>query len=342
MKPSLTALYGPRDYLIDYESSRSHSEYFNSYLNSLCREIDNIYSLTGKTVVEIGCGDGHLLMKLRELFKFEGWGFEPSLRKTNTDLMYKDLKFIADYYESDVVKKQADLMILRHVLEHQGDTHEFLKGILARQRFAPHEIYIEVPAWEWIVSHDQVYAFSYEHCSYFSKNSLPLALELHDYGCKKLTFTFEDEYIQYFGVKSKSDKLNQSRLKERGCVKNLEYQKSIISKTRMFIKRIPEILENLKACFKKFEDAVLWGAGGKGTMLLNMLDINYEQLPYVVDSNPRRHNTYIPVTGQRVIAPELLNKVQPKYVLVTNPSYVKEIALQLQHMGIKAKIKVVE
>ena len=82
------------DYLLDYESSRTHSEYIDDYLYSVCGEINDIFPVTGKTVVEIGCGDGHLLMKVRELFEFKGWG-EPSLSRTQTNIVCKDIKFVA-------------------------------------------------------------------------------------------------------------------------------------------------------------------------------------------------------------------------------------------------------
>ena len=330
------------DYLVDYESSRTHSEYFNEYLYSVCRDINDVFPVTDKTVVEIGCGDGHLLIKLRELFEFEGWGFEPSLSRTQTKLMHKDLKFVEDYYNSDILKKQPDLIILRHILEHQGEVHDFIENILAKQNVTPYDIYIEVPAWEWIVDHDQIYAFSYEHCSYFSKNSLSLALELHGCKCKRLSSAFEDEYFQYFGTKSTSNEFNQDLRTETSAKNNHEYQESVISRTHAFIDRIPTISERLRTYFEEFKNTVLWGAAGKGAMLLNVLDITYQQVPYIVDSNPRRHNTYIPVTGQQVVGPELLKKIKPQYILLTNPSYIKEVKSQLHHLGVKAKINVVK
>ena len=79
--------------------------------------------------------------------------------------------------------------------------------------------------------------------------------------------------------------------------------------------------------------AVLWGAGGKGTNLLNLLDITDQKLTYVVDSNPARHGTFIPGTGQEVVSPEIIVTVKPIRVLITNESYQQEIASQLKELG---------
>ena len=61
-------------------------------------------------------------------------------------------------------------------------------------------------------------------------------------------------------------------------------------------------------------------------------------MPFIVDSNPNKHNTYIPMTGQQIISPDRLKSVKPRYVLITNSSYYEEIASQLDSLGVKAEI----
>ena len=77
---------------------------------------------------------------------------------------------------------------------------------------------------------------------------------------------------------------------------------------------------------------MLWGAGGKGTNLLNLLSVPYTQMEYVVDNNPKRDMTYIPVTGQAVIAPERLRDLNPKLILLTNSTYLEEIKQTVESM----------
>ena len=319
------------NYVVDYERSRSHSPYFERYLDTVCHEIKDVCSLDGGTLVEVGCGDGYLLMKLRALIEFDGWGFEPNLKRVDRKPSYKDLRFVEDYYKPDILKRTPAL-ILRHILEHQGDVHAFLESVLSSSKQLPNQVYIEIPSWEWIVDRDQVYAFSYEHCSYFTRNALQVAMAMHGYETQKNAFTFEDEYIQYFGKRE----VQSVRINSWDC------QESLISQTHAFIERIPVILERLRMYFAEAADTVLWGAAGKGTTLLNVLDVDYKVMPYVVDTNTRRHDTYIPVTGQHIVAPEFLKKIKPHRVLSTNPSYMKEIEARLDFLDVHAEIIVVE
>jgi len=327
------------DYQEDIESSRKYSEYFNNYIISVCKQVNDVFSVRKKTIVEIGCGDGQFLIELRKLFKYEGYGFDPSLIRSNRVPHYKDLKFVPDNYNSDYLNKKPDLIVLRHILEHIADPNDFLTPIICNQEVHPSGIYVEVPDWEWIVDNDQVMMFSNDHCSYYSKNSLELALSLCGFKCEQLSVTFEDEYLQYFGKEISLNDTPESLKYNRGLHLKGYSGTDLNSKTKSFIRRIPKVLERFKSYFSgTSNDAVLYGAGGKGTILLSTLGISYEQLPFVVDSNPNKHNTYIPVTGQQIIPPDHLKIIRPRYVLITNPSYYIEIASQLDSLGVKAQI----
>lgn len=327
------------DYRQDIDASRVYSGYFNDYIKSVCEQINEVYPVGGKVIVEIGCGDGQFLIELRKLFAFEGWGFDPSLVRSKRLPTYKDLRFISDYYKRDYLKKKPQLFVLRHILEHIADAREFLGAIIQGEKLEPSSIYVEVPDWEWIVDNDQVMMFSNDHCSYYSKNSLELLLSLSGFKCQKMSVTFADEYLQYFGREVSNYEVHESIQCSRDRDLGSSSNKNLTEKTKLFIGRIPEVLERFRSYFSETgNEAVLWGASGKGTILLATLGIHYDQMPFVVDSNPNKRNTYVPVTGQRVIAPEELKVIQPRYVLITNPSYYAEIASKLDSLGLKAQI----
>ncbi len=322
-------IFSPMDYREDIETSRRHSEYFNNYLVSVCRQCDEVCSVQGKVVVEIGCGDGQFLTELRKLFEFEGWGFDPSLAKTSSAPGFEDLRFIAGNYNSDAVTNAPHLMVLRHVVEHIASVKSFLRPLMSDPKRRPSWIYVEVPDWKWIVDNDEIMMFSNDHCSYYSQPSLDIAMKACGFACERMYLTFADEYLQYFG------RSTESQTEGGDTRRGLE----LLDKTRAFVARIPQVLDRFRSYFSETAgQAVLWGAGGKGTILLPTLGINYEQFPFVVDSNPKRHGTYIPVTGQEVISPDRLRALQPRYVLITNPSYEREIAAQLDSLRVGAQI----
>ena len=234
------------DYQVEYEASRSTSGYFNEYLVGVADDVNKIFDVSGKTVVEIGCGDGQFLKTLREKNKFAGYGFDPSLTAPSVDKK-ADLKFIRGYFKYDSIASPPDIIILRHILEHQDNPKSFFDSILAGSPAAREiNIYIEIPAWEWIVDNNFIFVFSYEHCSYHSQYSLARIMESYGFHPLKIAYSFDNEYLQYFGVNKKTN-FTGSRSRE-----------SIVEQTERFAKGLPTLLETCKEILKA-EGAVLWG-----------------------------------------------------------------------------------
>ena len=315
-------------YQVDYDSSRASSRYFNQYLAGVATEVNRAFAVEGKTVVEVGSGDGQFLRMLHEKFGAEAIGFEPNVGPTAN---YGSVPIVRGYYEPSGIKRVPYLIVLRHIMEHQGDPHAFLGSILtANSAYRPYHVYIEVPDAGWVVRNDQLYAFSYEHCSYYSATAMQRLLAGYGYSVTT-RYTFEDEYLQVFASRDG----NHSKA---GPGEKTATDRAVEG----FCERMPEVFDRLAGYFAgDCSRTVLWGAGGKGTMLLNVLGLDYRRLPYVVDSNPNRHGTYIPVMGQKVVAPADLKRIKPRRVLLTNPSYTTEIRATLDQVGVESEVVVV-
>ena len=61
-------------------------------------------------------------------------------------------------------------------------------------------------------------------------------------------------------------------------------------------------------------------------------------IPFVVDINPHKHGTFLPGTGQEIVAPRKLIEYQPEVVIAMNPVYRKEIQADLYKMGVRAEL----
>lgn len=216
-------------------------------------------------------------------------------------------------------------------MEHIASAKTFLPPIVDGPHGLPSWIYVEVPDWGWIVENDQIMMFSNDHCSYYSKKSLERAMASCGFHVDRIQVTFDREYLQYFGRGDSQGSASAAGSSTDGdCM---------LERTKDFAARIPRVLERFKGYFTLGSgQSVLWGAGGKGTVLLSTLGVGHEDLPFVVDSNPNRHHTFVPVTGQEVIAPEALREIRPRFVLITNPGYRREIAGQLAALGVDAEI----
>lgn len=75
----------------------------------------------GKKIIEIGCGKGYFLEMLRKN-GFDVTGFDPAYEGDNPYI-------VKDYYSDQYSHLNADLIILRHTLEHIDDPLKFLHSI---------------------------------------------------------------------------------------------------------------------------------------------------------------------------------------------------------------------
>jgi len=82
---------------------------------------------------------------------------------------------------------------------------------------------------------------------------------------------------------------------------------------------------------------VIWGGGSKGVAFLTTVGLHSE-IEFVVDINPRKHNTFIAGTGQEIVGPEFLKEYKPEVVIVMNPIYCTEIQQELDRLGVKAEL----
>lgn len=116
----------------------------------------------GARAVEVGCGKGDFLRLLREGGWFRVKGYDAAAEGGDPDI---EARFLgpADRIE-------ADLVILRHVLEHIRKPHEFLA--LLREIFSGAPVFIEVPEFGWIERNSAFFDLTYEHVNCFS----PVAL----------------------------------------------------------------------------------------------------------------------------------------------------------------------
>jgi len=279
-------------YDINYQNEQSHSVDFVRHLNSVADFLDES-GFKEKRIVEIGCGKGFFL----DLLKSRGFtnitGFDPAYEGDNPDI-------IKEYFDAKYKSIGADLIILRHVLEHIDKPYLFLQ-MLKNATAAHTKIFIEVPDFNWIRSNSAFWDVYYEHCNYFEHNFLKSFFT--DSLIKK---SFGDQYIYVLGD------FNNLRLPKE----NINLQPLGLRKA----------LESICKFMQVNAPLVIWGASSKGVTLLNILDKNRKLVKYAVDVNPRKQDKYISTTGHAILNPEkLFDSKLIENVIVTNQNYLMEI-----------------
>jgi len=318
-----------------YENPLHHSELFRKYAAELAEDLIGRFDLRGKTVVEIGCGDGSFLLLLCEGRRNRGVGFDPSFagsRKADE----LGIEIIRDYYSEKYSNVQADFIYSRHTLEHVKNPADLLGSIrrsIGGRADTP--VFFEVPNGSYTLRNCFVWDIIYEHTSYFTARSLSIALENSAFRVARVYESFSGQYVcaEAFAAENPSIKGARQRQTPRGPEPGVEVAR-FASGYREYLERWERRLKELRAAGKKL---AVWGAGSKGVTFVNTFDVR-GVVEHVVDINPRKRGMFVAGTGQRIVAPEELSEAGSDTVLVVNPVYRAEVEESLGKMGIVAEI----
>lgn len=307
-------------YREDYDSDRSYSEFYCSYLNNIVELLTDKYEIGNKKILEIGCGDGRFLKLLCKQSNSRGVGIDPAYKgKQRTS----SVSFIKDYFSAKHRNIEADVCVLRHILEHIERPSEFLNLILDNLRFSKElTIIVEVPDFEWISREGSFWDITYEHCNYFTKKSLVNLFELNNISMKYTFNTFSDQYILVVGqfkAGTRKDVKPNIRYKDRHLVPRF------LKNSKHKSNKIASIVNNVGFPF------TIWGVSGKGVIFINSLGRDVlSKIPFVIDINKEKQGKYCPGTGHRILPHSILKSNPAKDIIVMNPNYYHEISDMLK------------
>ena len=317
-----------------YENSLFYSALYQEYTDTLVRRLLKRYNLHNKDVMDIGCGKGDFLFLLSRLGNNRGIGFDTSFESSNYNCQVPEgAKIIEDFYSEKYAEYKSDFICSRYVLEHVENPKVFLRMI--RSSIDDHKsvVYFEVPNVSLILCDLSVWDIIYEHCSYFSLNSLEHVFALCGFD---VLDSYESYNRQFLGIEAVPG--NGQSKPHRISVNNLEeITKAVSSFVENNRRQLEFWRDNLEDIEARKERVILWGAGAKGVSFLNMLNIK-DQIRYVADINSRKHGKYIAGTAQQIVPPEFLKSYKPDTIIITNPIYKKEIQKTTVELGINAKL----
>lgn len=322
------------DYKGDYDNSLDHSPRFREYLSTLASRLIDQYDMRHKEVVEIGCGKGDFLQLLCELGDNRGIGFDPSYQHDSRKGEVADrVTFIRGYY-SEQRAHRADLICCRHVFEHLPHPVDFLT--MVRRSIEEQQdtvVYFEVPNTASILRDRAIWNVIYEHCSHFTLSSLAHVFSRCGFSVRDLYESYE---TQFLGIEA---------VPGNGVVEALQEGWKDVEAVRRYVSAFQENYRQMMRSWRRQlgriekagQQAVLWGAGAKALSFLNLLKV-HDLIEYVVDINPKKQGTYMPGTGQQIVAPEFLRDFRPDIVIIMNPIYRDEIRRTLDSLGVAAQV----
>lgn len=319
------------DYGQDYDNTQTHSAYFDDYLNDLVEHLVQDRGVKQHTIVEVGCGKGGFLTKLltRPETDNRGIGFDPSYVGPPSTLNGR-LRFHRRFYDESCTDTPADVVVCRHVIEHVPDPLALLRSVRSALAAAPDaRVFFETPCVDWILQHQVVWDFFYEHCSLFSADSLRLAFELTGFRVEQVRHVFNEQYLWLEARPAPHDEHPAAP-----ATRTPTLASAYRHQERTLLARWHQRITTLKAS----GPVALWGAGAKGATLANLIDPEARLIDCVVDLNPNKQGRYLPGSGHPIVAPEALPARNIGHAVLMNPNYRAENQALLKQSGIKVNL----
>ncbi len=279
------------EYDLNYQNEQANSFFFREHLNNVFDLLKEKGLLHGK-ILEVGCGKGFFMDMLLKN-GFDVVGIDPTYEGDSE-------RVIKDYYSEKYSYLNADLVILRHTLEHIPRPFEFIK-MIAKSNLYKGKIYIEIPTFDWIAKNNSIEDVFYEHCNYFTPSTISLLFNNCEVQC-----VFNNQYI--------------------GIIADLAQIKEEIMPIKDFEQYTLEFEKKLKSYYDKIislNNIAIWGAGAKGSTFLNLLDKKRDYIKAVIDINPKKQKKFIGGTGHEIVSPNNLNFFEN--IVVMNENYYDEI-----------------
>lgn len=309
-------------YSAGYENDQTFSPTFDAHVSSLLTRLVERGG-RGRNVVEIGCGRAQFLERLCKLGDYRGTGFDPAYVGP-PELAGGAVRVVNEYYGEKFVDTPCDFVVCRHVIEHVPRPLDLLGSVgRALSKNIGAIAFFETPSVDWIFENVVAQDIFYEHCSYFTEDTLALAFRLAGFVPTSVQRVFGEQYLWI-----------EARYEGRPSQERPASNTSALA--RQFATRYQQRKADLLAVARRLHSlgpVAVWGGGAKGVTFVNEIDPTRELFDCIVDINPRKQNRFVAGSGHEIVDPAYLEKRGVKNVVVMNPQYLAEISETLRNAG---------
>ena len=328
--------YDPRviTYDRDYENDQTHSPAFLAHLAERAADVvGSVPEGLPLDVLEVGCGQGRFLTEIARQSKVRLRsleGFDPAWRGPDGEGP-EGARIHRAYFDAQSagrLQHPPNVVVTRHTIEHVPDPVAFLAAIRsALGSTSRADVFVETPCIDWILSHEALQDFCYEHCSLFTAGSLAQALRRAGFAAASVTHVFGGQYLWARGSMAPAD-APASR-----------------SETPVALPWIDDARDRFIARWRR-ELAVaashgrvaLWGASTKGVTFAMLTDPDARLIDHIVDINPAKQGRHVGVTGLPILSPQESAARAPDMVFLMNPNYRTEVQQTLDGLGSRARL----
>ncbi len=311
-----------------YENDQTFSGVFQAHVERLAADV--IEAAEPLRYLEVGCGQGGFLGLVAEragarLASAEG--FDPAWRGGEGEGP-RGARIHKSYFTSASLEALAhapNVIVSRHTIEHVPDPVAFLTAVRdALGERAEATIFLETPCVDWILRHDAMQDFFYEHCSLFTARALALALERAGFHAPRVDHVFGGQYLWA--------RASAAPLAAPPAPPAPLRAGDVMNRREAFIaewRKRAAAASGLRA---------IWGAGAKGVTFALMMEAGGQPFDHVVDINPAKQGLHLAGSALPVLSPEQSAARGVATYFVMNPNYRDEIAARLAALGRRAEL----
>jgi len=286
---------------------------------------DLILSRLGErpVVVEVGCGEGHLLRALAECLPTGRYiGFDPSNAINTGNGLIEGRRELFEP-SRHLAELHPDLIISRHVLEHLMNPLGFVQAIsfAASWENVDTRLLIEVPCIDNVIRSGRTVDFFYEHNSNFTTNSLERLLARCASDVELVARSYNDEVV--YGL---------ARFQRRDA--QVQFADEAIRFRDQAVRHRETIRHDIDLLAASGRRVAVWGGTGKAAAFINQYGLDAARFPLVVDSDVEKAGTHVPGTGQEILYRHFLIQYPVDVILIATQWRAGDIVAEIERCGI--------
>jgi SAM-dependent methyltransferase len=308
-----------------YESTQAFSGTFSRFHRDLAARLVSQHRLAGKHVVEIGCGQGEFLVLLQEEGIGRATGFDPASRRPAGG----GVEICPKPFSAGDLTESVDFLCCKMTLEHIPDPVAFLKTVREALRHSHDPIvFFMVPDATRILSEGAFWDIYYEHVLYFTPETLTRIFRFAGFDVCATESEYDGQYCTVVARPAQSANAERAPGPPSDALVD-----DAMALSERVDRQIEDWASRLSADGAGANRSVIWGGGSKAVAFLTALRGRID-IAGVVDINPLKHGTFLPLVADKIIPPARLREILPDRVLIMNPAYEAEVAADLRNLGL--------
>lgn len=318
-----------------YDASLCHSSGFANALNETANDLVTRYQLDGKSILEIGCGQAHLLRAICNRASVHAVGIDPTTEDKIETLGGSELRLIQSGLRRSHRDLVGDLIICASVIEDIEEPLNFLRMLRSMIGNRSTSLYFELFNGFDAIEAANVWSPHYEQCNYFSQYSIcQMFQRAHFNVVRSGRMAANDQYL-YVAAEVSTNAASTNEIDRTIDIsEQMIAAESFAYQTQWCInkwsKQLTDWAEQKTRVF-------LWGSGGKAISFLSLIP-EAQTIQSVIDINPNRQGRYTPKSVKRVISPAELRNERPEIIIMSNPVYRCEIEMEIQRQGLRCQL----